>query len=95
LVISLSISSKPSCNVASGSRFDIDSIEPESLELILATEKEPIDIQEVGDAAILVPVAAGLAVLPVNYSSGGTRLDLELERRFILLFLPDTSGGGM
>jgi hypothetical protein len=68
LVISLSkntISSKPSCNVASGSRFDFDSIEPASLESILATEKEPIDIQ-FGDVFILlVPVAAAEAVLPI------------------------------
>jgi hypothetical protein len=68
LVISLPISSKPSCNVASGSRFDNDSIETESsLESILATEKEPIDIQ-----VSILPLVAAEAVLPVNY---GTRLD--------------------
>jgi hypothetical protein len=65
LVTSLSISSKPSCNVASGSRFDNDSIEPKSsLELILATEKEPIDIQEDGDVFI-APLVPAEAVSPI------------------------------
>jgi hypothetical protein len=91
LVISLSISSKPSCNVANGSRFDTDSMEPLSLELILATEKEPIDIQDDGDVLISL---ADLAVTSVNYSSEGTAVDLELES-ILGLLLPDSSGGGM
>jgi hypothetical protein len=62
LVISLSkssISSNPSCNVASGSRFDIDSIEPESsLESTLATEKAPIecDDPQTGGQIIVFPI---------------------------------------
>jgi hypothetical protein len=50
LVISLpksSISSNPSCNVASGSRFEIDSTEPvSSLESTLAAEKAPIECDD-------------------------------------------------
>jgi hypothetical protein len=62
LVISLSksfISSKPSCNVASGSRFGIDSIEPESsLESILATENVPIECNDphIDGQAIVFPI---------------------------------------
>jgi hypothetical protein len=60
-----SISSKPSCNVPTGSRFDIDSRElVPSLESILATEKEPIDIHPVGDEFIALDALA-LAVLPI------------------------------
>jgi hypothetical protein len=58
LVISLSISSKPSCNVANGSRFDTDSIEPLSLESILATEKAPIecDDSQIDGQTIVLPI---------------------------------------
>jgi hypothetical protein len=60
LFISLSkssISSKPSCNVAIGSRFDIDSIES-SPESILATEKVPIecDDPQIDGQTIVFPI---------------------------------------
>ena len=40
---------------------------------------------------------AALAVAPVNYLSGGTRVGLQLERVVIILnlLLPNASGGGM
>ena len=72
LVTSLSLSSKPSRNVASRSNFNINSIDPVSLESILATEKESINIQY-GDVFITF---AALTVVPVNYSSGGTQIGL-------------------
>jgi hypothetical protein len=97
LVTSLSISSKISCNVASRSNFDINSIDPVSLESIPATEKEWTNIQDGDvDGDVFITFAA-LAVVPINYSSGGTQVGLELERVVIILnlLLPNASGGGM
>ena len=57
----------------------------------------PINIQDGDvDGDVFITFAA-LAVVPVNYSSGGTRVGLELDRIVIILnlLLPNVLGGGM
>ena len=48
------------------------------------------------DGDVFITFAA-LAVAPVNYLSGGTRVGLQLGRVVIILnlLLPNASGGGM